>query len=93
MKLNPEIFRNAALVLEEGKQHFACWAIEDAAREMNVSDLPYLEFFAKLFNPQDGRHVYWTNSEPEGIFGIFTKIGLEVRIFALILAAEICKDS
>jgi len=92
MKLNPEVFRKAAEMILSTIEEYSCFAVEDAADNLGENAVNHLEFYETLFYKDSdgykvGKCIWWLDDficgEPEGI---------EVRVIALLLAAEIVES-
>lgn len=88
MKINPQVFRDAAELLMVGIEGYCCHAIEKVLGiyPSYAENEPHCEFLIELFKPEEyGAHGWWGwPSENEN---------REARIFALLLAADIAEDS
>ena len=94
-KLNPEVFEYAAVLLEVGAAKYACNAVADAERFVDMDGGDHGILFKELFKPKrlpaDAKYNgWWGNSycvNPD-----VQQRRLEARILALLLTAQICED-
>jgi len=84
MKLDPEVYRNAAEILEEGKDtRFCCWALlfaEFPRHEGTLIKTKHLKAFARVFEPEIHQGIWWGIQDRES------------RIIALLLMADMVES-
>jgi hypothetical protein len=93
-KPDPKVFREAAELIALGGELYACHAIKQVEGVDCYNSTVNTKFFDKFYR---GRYMamnqaYWTSQEPEGNFTRGRKRGKDVRIFALLLCAEILEQ-
>lgn len=82
MKLDPNVYRNAAELIKTGKRPACCSAISMASPTWE--QYYYTDPFARLFKPEFSGAYWWSAG-----YGYNAR---EARIFALLLMAEIVES-
>lgn len=87
MKLNPEVFERAAEDLfKNWPNNSCCSRISRAVEWANASWTEHNDLFEELYDPRDSSPFWWP------LYDGTKKTGRDPRVFALLLAAEVCRD-
>lgn len=84
MKLNPDVFKRAAIRIADGKNGLCCPAICGARRHLYWHGDEYVVFFTELFRPK-AFSLEWFGPP-------FIPSNQGQRILALLFAAEVARD-
>lgn len=87
-KIDPKIFRDAAILILENHSNYCCFAI---SRVLNLPSLytgsRYHKYFVKYFKSKKE-----IKGSPAGWFGIPSKKNRQTRVLALLLCADILEQ-
>lgn len=102
--IDPEIFEQAAELIDSGQELYACHAISEAGFRLYYDNTPETQYFRDVLKPRnateagdairerfgdDRQFTFWNCSQ---FYGDTTKQNQEARILGLLLCAELARE-